>query len=103
MEVTFDDADSAWFNVWNSQVGNGTTFAVRHNNGTNSTTVRLGAFGVALNPAPLMAGQSRSATGNINPTSGTLTLQLGAILTDSGGQVLANNGGSCTATAVVIN
>jgi hypothetical protein len=103
VEVTFDDVDSSWFNVWNSQAGNGTTFAVTHSNGTNSTTVRLGAFSVVLNPAPLMASQSRNATGNINPTSGTLTLQLGATLTDSGGQVLANNGGSCTATAVVIN
>lgn len=103
VEVTFDDADSSWFNVWNSQAGNGTTFAVTHNNVANSTTVRLGAFSVALNPVPLLASESRNATGNINPTSGTLTLQLGAILTDSGGQVLANNGGSCTATAVVIN
>jgi hypothetical protein len=102
VEVTFDDADSSWFNVWNGQAGNGTAFAVTHNNVTSSTTVRLGAFSVALDPAPLMAGQSRNATGNINPTSGTLTLQLGAILTDSGGHVLANNGGSCTATAVVI-
>ena len=102
IEVTFDDPDSSWFNVWNAQAGNGTTFAVTHNSGTNSTTVRLGAFSVVLNPVPLMAGQSRNATGNINPTSGTLTLQLGATLTDSGGQVLANNGGSCTVTANVI-
>jgi hypothetical protein len=102
VEVTLDDADSSWFNVWNAQAGSGTAFAVTHNTATNSTTVRLGVFSVVLDPAPLMAGQSRSATGNINPTSGTLTLQLGAILTDSGGHVLANNGGSCTATAVVI-
>jgi len=102
VEVTFDDADSSWFNVWNSQTGNGTTFAVTHNSVANSTTVRLGTFSVALNPVPLPAGQTRNATGNINPTSGTLTLQLGAILTDSTGTVLANNGGSCSATAVVI-
>jgi hypothetical protein len=102
VEVTFDDADSSWFNTWNAQSGNGTTFAVTHNSGANSTTVRLGAFSVVLNPVPLMAGQTRSATANINPTSGTLTLQLGAKLTDSGGQVLANNGGSCTVTANVI-
>jgi hypothetical protein len=82
--------------------GNGTTFALTHNSGTNSTTVRLGTFSVALNPAPLAAGQSRSATGNINPTTGTLMLQMGAVLTDSGGQVLARNGGSCSATANVL-
>ena len=103
VEATFDDADSSWFNVWNSQTGNGTAFQVTHNSVTNSTTVRLGTFSVVLNPVPLLAGASRNATGNINPTSGTLTLQLGATLTDSSGTVLANNGGSCTATAVVIN
>jgi hypothetical protein len=103
IEMTFDDADSSWFNVWNSQAGNGTAFTVTHNNGTNSTTVRLGAFSVALNEVPLNAGQSRNATGNINPSSGTLTLQLGATLTDASGHVLVNNGGSCTVTAVIIN
>ena len=40
VEVTFDDADSSWFNVWNSQSGKGTTFAVSHSG--SSTTVRLG-------------------------------------------------------------
>ena len=102
VEVTFDDADSSWFNVWNSQSGNGIAFAVTHNAGANTTTVRLGSFSLVLDPVPLAAGQSRNATGNINPTSGTLTLQLGATLTDSGGHMLANNGGSCVATAVII-
>ena len=102
VEMTFDDADSSWFNAWNSQTGNGTTFLVTHNSGANSTTVRLGSFSVSLNQVPLLAGQSRNATGNINPTSGTLTLQLGATLTDLSGNVLVTNGGSCTATAVII-
>ncbi len=102
VEMTFDDADSSWFNVWNGQTGNGSTFAVTHNNSTNSTTVRLGAFSVALNQVLLKASQTRNATGNINPTSGTLTLQLGATLTDLSGHVLVTNGGSCTATAVII-
>lgn len=100
VEVTFDDSDSSWFNVWNTQTGNGTTFSVTHNGGANSTTVRLGAFSVALNPVPLSASQTRNATGSINPTSGTLTLQIAATLT-AGGQVV-NNGGSCTASAPVI-
>ena len=64
--------------------------------------LRLGPFSVVLNPAPLMAGQTRNATGTLITASGTVTLQLGATLTDSGGQVLANNGGSCTVTADVI-
>jgi hypothetical protein len=102
MEVTFDDADSSWFNVWNSQSGNGATFSVTHNSVTNSTTVRLGAFSVTLNAVPLAAGQSRNAMGRINPGSGTLTLQIAATLTDLGGNVLVSNGGSCTATATSI-
>jgi hypothetical protein len=101
VEVTFDDADSSWFNVWNTQAGNGTTFSVTHNGGTSSTTVRLGAFSVALNPVPLSASQTRNAKGIINPTSGgTLTLQIAGTLT-AGTQVV-NNGGSCVATAPVI-
>jgi hypothetical protein len=99
MEATFDDADSSWFDVWNSQTGKGTTFSVTHNTVTNSTTVRLGAFSVAFNAVPLAAGQSRNAMGSINPGNGTLTLQFAATLIDLGGNVLVSNGGSCTATA----
>ena len=102
VEMAFDDPGSSWFNVWSTQAGNGTTFVVTHDSGTNSTTVRLGTFSVALNPVPLAAGASRNATGNINPTVGTLTLQLGATLTDLNGNVLVTNCGSCSATAEVI-
>lgn len=102
VEVTFDDADSSWFNVWNTQTGSGTTFTVTHNGAANSTTVRLGAFSVALNAVPLAAGQSRKLTSNIQPSSGTLTVQFAATLTGTGGQVLVTNGGSCTVTVPVI-
>jgi hypothetical protein len=101
IEVTFDDADSSWFNVWNAQAGSGTTFSVTHNGGTNSTTVRLGAFSVAFNSVPLAASHTRNATGIINPTSGgTLTLQITGTLTAGGSPF--TNGGSCTATAPVL-
>jgi hypothetical protein len=100
--VDFDDADSSWYNVWNSQTGNGTTFAVTHNSVSSKTTVTLGTFSVALNAVPLTANQTRNATGIIEPETGSLTLQIGATLTDSSGKVLVTNGGSCTATAVSI-
>lgn len=100
VEVAFDDGDSSWFNVWNAQSGNGSSFSVKHSGST--TTVRLGAYSVALNPVPLAAGQSRNATGTINPGSGTLTLQIAATLTDSANNVLVTNGGSCTASTPVI-
>lgn len=104
VEVAFDDADSSWYNVWSTQTGAGSAFAVTHNGGAGTTTVRLGAYSVTLNPVPLAAGQSRNANGTINPGSGTLTLQIGATLTETGssGQVLVTNGGSCTQTAPVI-
>jgi len=100
VEATFDDADSSWFNVWNSQPGKGTTFAVSHSG--SSTTVRLGAFSVPMNRVPLGAGQTRNATANINPVSGSLTLQIAATLKDSVGNTLVTNGGSCTQTVPVI-
>jgi len=100
--VDFDDADSSWFNVWKNQAGNGTTFSVTHSSAYNKTTVTLGTFSVTLNPVPLAASQTRNATGIIDPESGSLTLQIGATLTDAMGNVLVTNGGSCSATAVVI-
>lgn len=104
IEVSFDDSDSSWFNVWNSQTGNGSTFKVTHSG--SSTIVRLGAFSVALNAVQLAAGQSRTATGTINldSTTPTATLQIAATLTESGGggTVMVANGGSCVANGPVI-
>jgi hypothetical protein len=104
VEVVFDDSDASWFNAWNSQTGNGSTFAVTHSG--SSTTVRLGAFSVALNSVPLAAGQTRTATGTVNLPSGSppATLQIAASLTETGagGKVLVANGGSCVANAPVI-
>lgn len=97
VEVSFDDFDSSWFNVWNAQSGAGTAFAVSHAGST--TTVRLGSFSVALDAVPLAAGQTRAATGTANlPNSyGAVTLQIAATLTETGaaGQVMVSNGGSC--------
>jgi hypothetical protein len=104
VEVGFDDFDSSWYNVWNAQSGAGTTFAVTHSG--NITTVRLGAFSVALNSVPLAAGQTRSATGVVNlPNNyGAVSLQIAATLTETGssGQVMVSNGGSCVFSAPVI-
>src|SRR5262249_37702472 len=68
IEVKFDDFDSSWFNAWSAQSGAGSTFAVTHSG--SSTTVRLGAFSVALNAVPLAAGQTRTATGTSNLPTG---------------------------------
>ncbi len=104
VEVKFDDSDSSWFNVWNSQPGNGSTFKVTHSG--SSTTVRLGAFSVALNSVPLAAGQTRSATGTSNLPNGygAITLQIAATLTETGGggTVTVANGGSCVMNAPII-
>jgi hypothetical protein len=104
IEVQFDDFDSSWFNVWKAQSGAGTTFAVTH--GGNVTNVRLGDFSVTLNPVPLAAGQTRSATGiaNLPVNYGAITLQIAATLTETGasGQVMVSNGGSCAFNAPTI-
>lgn len=102
VEATFDDADSSWFNVWQSAPGNGTTYSVTHSSSANTSTIRLGTFSVALAPVPLSAGQTRNMTAAINPASGSLTLQIEGTLTGPGNQVLVTNGGSCVATAPVI-
>jgi len=98
VEVAFDDPDSSWFNVWTAQTGNGSTFKVTHSGAM--TTVRLGAYSVALNQVSIAAGQSRNATGTTVLPSGyptALTLEIGATLTETtgSGTVLVQNGGSC--------
>jgi hypothetical protein len=96
IEVSFEDSDSSWYNVWKVQTGNGTNFAVTHTSG-GATVVRLGAFSVAMNPVSLAAGQSRVATGTtlLNSGAAATTLQIAAKLSDVGGTVLISNGGSC--------
>jgi hypothetical protein len=103
VEVSFDDSDSSWFDLWSAQTGNGSTFTVTHAAATGLTTVRLGAFSVVLNQVQLAAGQTSNATGTTILPSGTgdVTLQIGAILTEqtSAGQtVVVSNGGSCVTT-----
>jgi hypothetical protein len=100
VEVAFDDPDSSWFNAWTTETGNGSTFTVTHSGAT--TTVRLGAFSIALNSVPLAAGQSRNATGTTNLPTGypnAVTLQIAATLTETNGSgtVIVQNGGSCVA------
>jgi hypothetical protein len=102
VEATFDDGDSSWYNVWQTATGSGTTYSVTHSSSANTTTVRLGAFSVALAPVPLAAGQTRNMTAVINPGSGTLTLQIEGTLTGPGNQTLVTNGGSCVSTAPII-
>jgi hypothetical protein len=102
VEATFDDADSSWYTVWQAAPGSGTTYSVTHSSSANTTTVRLGAYSVSLAPVPLAAGQTRNMAAVVNPASGSLTLQIEGTLLGPGNQVLVTNGGSCVATAPVI-
>jgi len=101
VEVTFDDSDSSWYNVWSAQFGVGTLFTVTHNAGPGTTTVRMGVPGVTLNTVTLAAGASRNVTGtaSLSPGAPAATVQIAATLTDSSGNTLAQNGGSCNFTA----
>jgi hypothetical protein len=97
VEFTFDDSDSSWYSVWSTQNGVGAFFTVTHNSSAGTTTVRLGVPGLTLNSVPLAAGASRNVTGTASLTAGApaATLQIAATLTDSGGNTIASNGGSC--------
>jgi hypothetical protein len=101
VELTFDDSDSSWYNVWSTQLGAGAFFTVTHNSGAGTTTVRMGSPGLTLNTVTLAAGASRNVTGTASLTAGApaATVQIAATLTDSSGNTLAQNGGSCNFTA----
>jgi hypothetical protein len=98
--VSFDDLDSAWYNVWAAQPENGTAYSLTHI-GT-STTVRLGKAAVTLHSVPLANGQSRTAHGNLSLPSGTsqtaLNLQTTLRSSTTGAVLAPVNGGSCKAT-----
>jgi hypothetical protein len=93
VEVQFDDADASWWNAWKAQAGSGKSFAATHSG--NTTTVRLGAYSVKLDPVPLAAGEKRNAAGSVTG-SGPVTLRIAAALTDPGHPeaVRLRNGGS---------
>jgi len=99
MSFTFDDADSAWYNIWVAQPDHGTAYAVTRDG--NKTVVRMGKANVTLAPVPLADGQSRTALGVLGLAAGApLTkLALQAVLRDSSTGVLLApaNGGSCEA------
>jgi hypothetical protein len=94
--MTFEDPTSDWYLAWQSYAGS--DFSVTHDTGSGTTYVRLGTRRVILKPAPLAAGHSVAATGNIvlAAESPATTLSLEAILQDAAGSPLARNGGSCT-------
>ena len=95
VEVSFDDADLSWFNVWSAQANQGTDFTVT--NGGGQTKVRLGINSVTLSSVTLANGVTRTATASVDIPPGTpkTTLQMQATLTDGTGKVIVSNGGSC--------
>jgi hypothetical protein len=99
--VQFDDASSTWFNVWRTQSGAGTDFAVSR--AGTQTVVRLGKPSITLNAVPLNGGETRVATGDLQLGAGTTatTLSLQAKLVQNGTTSVVN-GGSCTAQPPVV-
>jgi hypothetical protein len=99
LSVTFDDPNGTWAAVWVAGTGSGVAYQVMAVGG--QTTVRLGHTSVALDPVPLAAGQSVTGTAavSLGPEQPTTTLQVGATLTDSGGNALVGNGVSCVGMA----
>ncbi|MES1186597.1 MAG: calcium-binding EGF-like domain-containing protein [Myxococcales bacterium] len=99
MSVSFDDDNSAWYNVWVAQPENGKAYSVTRIG--NKTSVRLGKASVTLRGVPLPNGESRTARGTFDLASGAPDLKLDLRVTlknPSNGAVLApQNGGSCMA------
>ncbi len=94
------DPGGAWAAIWTGTPG----LSSVTNDGTN-TTIVLNSSYLALPSVPLAGGQSPSVQIVIVPSgSGPLPkVSVSAMLTDPGtGSVLQLNGGSCTATQIVI-
>jgi len=92
VEITFDDADRSWFNVWASQPDTGRTFGVTASNG--STTVRLGAYSVTLASVDEPSCQSRQGMARVSGDS-SAKLVMAVELSDSVGNVLSSVDNSC--------
>ena len=108
IEITFDDPDSTWYDVWSSQqspdagVGDTSRFTVLHDGA--STIVRLGSNRIVLNQVTLVANESRTATATqtVSYTSqshAVRTLIGVQAMLRSGTTVLEKGGGSCQVTA----
>lgn len=99
--ISFDDDNSAWYNVWVAQPANGTDYAVTRIG--NKTNVRLGKASVTLASVPLANSESRTARGGFDLASGAPDFKLDlrvALKNPSNGALLAPlNGGSCMASS----
>ena len=100
IQMKFDGQNSAWYDIWNAALQQGTAdgFIVTHNSGTGMTIVRLGKQSVNLPSVPLGAGLTVVAAGDISLGSEqpTTTLRLAATLVNqAGATIVPQNGGSC--------
>ncbi len=107
IQLTFSDPNGVWAAVWGTQVQNNqfTVMASNPTSPSNITTVTLISSYVALESVPLPSGQSPTVTLNINPQDAPVapTVDISTILTDAvTGNIVLQNGGSCTSTATVI-
>jgi hypothetical protein len=89
IELRFEDESSSWYDVWKTQAGNGTAFAVRHTQ--SETSVRLGAREVTLETVTLPACQLRKGTASVDGPDWT-TVDMNAALTDVTSKVASQTG-----------
>jgi hypothetical protein len=85
MSVSFDDDNSARYNVWVAQPENGAAYAVTRIG--NKTSVRLGKASVTLHSVPLANGESRTARGTFDLASSAPDLKRDLRLTAAHGVV----------------
>jgi hypothetical protein len=98
VSLVFGDPSGVWAAEWKNLPG----LSSVTNDGT-STTIVLSSSYVALPSVPLAGGQSPAVTINITPADTSPTVNVSAILSDpQTGDILQQNGGSCTGTQIVI-
>lgn len=97
--MTFTDPNGDWSTAWSA--GAGAKYSVTHDAGAGTTTVQLGQASVTLTGAVILAGETETANGLFNLSTGdaSTTLQLDATLKDPSGTVIVHNGGTCVQDA----
>ncbi len=99
ISFVFSDSGGAWAAEWQGLAG----LSSVTNDGTKTTVVLSSSY-VALTSVPLAAGQSPSVSLNITPVGNPPTVNVSALLTDpETGDILQQNGGSCTGTQPIIS
>jgi hypothetical protein len=98
ISLVVQDATGAWAAIWQGVPGVSSVT----NSGGNTTLVLSSSY-ISLPSVPLAPGQSPSMSINISPMNNPPKVNISAFITDPMvGNILQENGGSCTGSQIVI-